>query len=221
MAAGYRSVVDNCIFLHDKPKRCDSSRIYVIKHSLSLCVHLNNCVGGWLCVLFCYGDKTEPSEQLMGVSTGRNSWRVWDTQKTADDAQQHLIISMWRWRRRKLSTSGGFRGELWIKIECIVRSSCSWFEGRVNLPTEEFLLERQKEKCDMWIEWYMNDAIFLKETLAFQSIVLKNWCLLISSTPSGPAPTIRHRHQELTALHITPVRGTSRLRCQSLTFLQH
>lgn len=34
-----------------------------------------------------------------------------------------------------------------------------------------------------------NDAFVLKETLAFQSIVLKNWCLLISSTPSGPAPT--------------------------------
>lgn len=32
------------------------------------------------------------------------------------------------------------------------------------------------------------------ELLTFQSMVLKNWCLLISSTPSGPAPTNKH-HQ--------------------------
>ncbi len=30
------------------------------------------------------------------------------------------------------------------------------------------------------------------QILTFQSMVLKNWCLLISSTPSGPAPTKTH-----------------------------
>lgn len=75
MAAGYTSAVENCTFL------LDSARLCIIQHSLCLCVHLNNRVGGWFCVLFRYGHKTESSEQLMGIGAGRNPWRVWDTQK--------------------------------------------------------------------------------------------------------------------------------------------
>lgn len=110
---------------------------------LCLCVHLNNGVGGWFCVLFRYGHKAESSEQLMGIGAGRNPWRVWDTQK------QLLMLNNIRLLHRDVKggvnsvvgTSGSFCGELWIEIECIVRSSCSWFKGRVNLPTEQFLLE--------------------------------------------------------------------------------
>lgn len=121
--------------------------------------------------------------------------------ETAADAQQHPIQSLrlCRWRGNSAAgTSGCFGGELWIEIEGIVRSSCSWFERRVNLPTEEFLLEQQKDKCDSWIKRCKNDAFM--ETLAFQSMVLKNWCLLISSTPSGPAPT---RGNTLSCQHCT------------------
>lgn len=150
----------------------------VIQHSLCLCVHLNNRVGGWFCVLFRYGHKTESSEQLMGIGAGRNPWRVWDTQK------QLLVLNNIGLFHRDVEggedsvvgTSGSFRSELRIEIERIVRSSCCWFEGRVNLPTEEFLLETQEEMKSVtrgWSDKRMKTC-YLKETLAFQSIVLKN-----------------------------------------------
>lgn len=156
------------------------SRLCVIQHSLCLCAHLNNRVGGWFCVFFRYGHKTESSEQLMGIGAGRNPRRVWDTQK-----QPLMLNNIGLFQRdvgggggeaSVVGTSGSFRGELRIEIECIVRSSCSWFEGRVNLPTEEFLLEIQEEMKNVRRGW--NDkrmtTCYLKETLAFQSIVLKN-----------------------------------------------
>lgn len=38
-----------------------------------------------------------------------------------------------------VGTSGCFSCELGIEIESVIRSSCGWFEGRVDLSAEEFL----------------------------------------------------------------------------------
>lgn len=77
-----------------------------------------------------------------------------------------------------------------IKIESIFRSTRCRLKWWINFSSVQFLrpkfnmLEIQRTS----ILEYWKTALLFHCVLTFQSIVEKNGCRLISSTPSGPAP---------------------------------
>lgn len=134
-----------------------------------------------------------PGESKTDTETAVNpqrsvKWLYWE----CSSAQQSMRRRRRRWGRVTVCTSGCFSCELWIKIESVVRSSCSRFERRVDLSAVQFLRKTSDGARHSHDKNTRRSVIFnfisTLVSLTFQSMVLKNWCLLISSTPSGPAP---------------------------------
>lgn len=122
--------------------------------NVCVCVYLNYCVGQWLCFLLCDRHKAESSEELMGISTGRNTWRVWgentNTQLWISSCSNQLDVRQGgeeeRWKSE--FTSGCFRSELRVKVECVIWSTSGWFKRRVNFSPKEFLMRKRTENVD-------------------------------------------------------------------------
>lgn len=99
-----------------------------------------------------------------------------------------------------LFTFWSFCCKLRVKIKRIFRSASCRFKRGMNFSPVQFLKKRHRPE---WIKKLYDTTkhltkkfteLILKKILTFQSIFEKNACLLISSTPSGPAPFIRKKN---------------------------
>lgn len=97
-----------------------------------------------------------------------------------------------------LFTFWSFCCEFRIKIKRIFRSASCRLKRGMNFSSVQFLKRKvvQSGLKSFMTPILLNQEVYyyyyyLNQILTFQSILEKNGCLLISSTPSGPAPFLK------------------------------